>query len=153
MTTETPYTWPPDRWPTASEWRDWFISMPIDEQLERAEKVVLCAQVASSCLQLDHQGAAEAIDRFPGQLLTARHDAWDEGYAAAVWDVALGRLGLTPTNPHVPAPVAPPLQAGTRLPLLDSTGDQVAVVTIGEPGDSAEDTLTLQLVRDLEAES
>lgn len=44
-----PRTWPENAWPTAEEWRDWFLACSTEAQLELAEVVLNDAQRATSC--------------------------------------------------------------------------------------------------------
>lgn len=49
--------WPADRWPSADEWREWFLSLDAPAQHDAATMVVANAQAAASCTDLDHSTA------------------------------------------------------------------------------------------------
>lgn len=60
------------RWPTAEEWRAYFLAMPPDRQLEAARQVLVAAQVQSECWSLDHVGELERSRRVHVLALEAR---------------------------------------------------------------------------------
>lgn len=55
MTAHT--VWPTERWPTADEWREWFLSLDPPAQHDVADKVITNAQTATRCHNQDHDTA------------------------------------------------------------------------------------------------
>lgn len=71
----TERTWPENAWPTAEQFRDWFLEQSPEAQLYLAERTLVDAQRADRCILMDHEAQ---IDRFPHVLTAARAQALRE---------------------------------------------------------------------------
>lgn len=81
-----PQTWPAERWPTAEEWRHWFLQLTREEQLERAGRLIDDAQTAYRCFVADHEAAVERVQGEGRRILQAMGRAWEEGYRRGMLD-------------------------------------------------------------------
>ena len=71
--TERP--WAENAWPTAEQFRDWYLKQSPDAQLYLAERTLADAQRADRCILMDHEAQ---IERLPHVLTAARAQALRE---------------------------------------------------------------------------
>lgn len=106
-------TWPPERFPTAEEWRDWFVQLTREEQVEQGAKIIADVQIAYTCFVADHEAAVEHVAGEGQRRLVACSVAWQEGLRAGT-NARLVQGEELPRNPYAsPAPAPSGVRAAT----------------------------------------